>query len=133
MSGPMSTLVLGEVSKATVERRVVRDAVLPAAPDHRRPGSGEDPLGVRMTFLRCSQLSISALGPSVAPPGVAGEVAECVAQLLVGAPSERGCVHPARTPRRGHDAAHYIGPGRSGDDRDLHSRRRGLRHDQALR
>lgn len=88
MSSPMSTSNLREALERNVASRVIGHVVLPAAPDDVCPGPGEDPLGVRMAFAAGPQLPVAVLGPDVAPPRVAGEVAQSFSKFLVGAPPE---------------------------------------------
>ncbi len=47
MSSPLSTLGHQRALEPTVSFGVVRGVVLPASPDDVRPGSGQDPFGVR--------------------------------------------------------------------------------------
>ena len=63
---------------------VVGGVVLPAAPDDVGPAAGEDAFGVGVALAVGAELLVALLGPGVASPAVAGEVAECVAEFLVG-------------------------------------------------
>src|ERR1017187_4306429 len=88
-SSPMSTTGLSDALISPVKGWVIGRPILPTAPDDLGPGSGEHPLSVLVPLAGGPQCAIALLGPEVALPGVAGEVAECVAQLLVGGPAKR--------------------------------------------
>jgi hypothetical protein len=80
----MSSWVLGEALVVAVAGGVVGGVVLPAAPDDVGPAACEDAFGVGVAFAVGSELAVSVGGPFVAAPAVSGEVAECVAEFLVG-------------------------------------------------
>ena len=97
MSCPVSTCVaLGGLRDVFVEEPlecvvpggVVGEAVLPAAPDDARPGSSEDADGVWMVVAASSGALVEVFGPGVGSAAVAGEVAQGVAEFLVGRPAE---------------------------------------------
>jgi hypothetical protein len=84
----MSTGGVDEALEAAVEGGVVGRVVLPAAPDDVGAAAGEDAFGVGMAVAGGAQLPVALLGPGVASPAVAGEVAQSVAQFLVAAEAE---------------------------------------------
>src|SRR6266516_4073856 len=67
---------------------VVGGVVLPAAPDDVRPGAGEDADSVGVVVAPGAGSPVEISGPGVGVAGVASEVAQRLAQLLVGAPPE---------------------------------------------
>jgi hypothetical protein len=67
---------------------VVGGAVLPAAPDDIDPGAGGDADGVRVVFAAGPGVVVDGRGPGAGVPGVAGEVADGVAELAVDGPAE---------------------------------------------
>ncbi len=70
--------------EAVVGGGVVEDVVLPASPDDVRPGAGEDADGVGVVAATGDGLAVEVGGPGAGRAGVAGEVAQGVAELLVG-------------------------------------------------
>jgi hypothetical protein len=65
------------------------------------PGAGEDADGVGVVVAAGDGLLVEVGGPGAGVAGVAGEVAQGVAELLVGSPSERDGLDLARLPGRG--------------------------------
>src|ERR1022692_897644 len=116
MSCPVSTpgsgsgwlILVEECLEAVVGGGVVGEVVLPAAPDDVRPGSREDADGVRVVAAAGDGLVVEGGGPGAGPAGIAGEVAQGVAQLLVGSPAERDGLDLARLAGGGGD------PGQAG-------------------
>src|SRR6202162_2235125 len=108
-------------------RRVVRDAVLPAPPDHVYPGPGEDPPGVGVRLVARPGAPVQIGGPGVREPAVLREVDEVLAQLLVAGEAERdrvmlarlaggrGCSREAGGGVRGGGGAAGTRPRRAGD------------------
>ena len=91
MSSPVSSRrrkISVEGLECPVFGRVVGDPVLPAVPDDEEPGAGEDADGVRMVVAAADGTAVEVGGPGVGMAGVAGEVADRVAQLFVGSPAE---------------------------------------------
>src|SRR5437762_650860 len=80
---------------------VVGDVVLPASPDDVCPGAGEDAHGVGVVAAAGGCLGVQVGGPGVGAAGVAGEIAQGVTQLFVGAPAERDGFDLARLSGRG--------------------------------
>src|SRR5271170_7437952 len=74
--------------EAVVGGGVVGGVVLPAAPDDVRPGAGDDADGVGVVAAAGDGPVVEVGGPGAGAAGVAGEVAERVAELLVGSPPE---------------------------------------------
>src|ERR1700722_19291853 len=102
MSCPVSTpsrssgdllLLAEERLEAVVGGGVVGGVVLPAAPDDVGPGAGEDADGVGGVAAACNCLVVEVGGPGAGAAGVAGEVAEGVAELLVAGPAEGDGAH----------------------------------------
>src|ERR1022692_1323226 len=118
MSCPVSTpwsrcqwlIVFEEGLEGAVGCRVARGVVVPA-PDDVRPGAGEDADGVRVVVSAGDGFAVEVGGPGAGVAGVAGEVAQGVAELLVGSPSERDGLDLARLPGRGGHPGH---PGQAG-------------------
>src|ERR1022692_1452332 len=110
MSCPVSTpwsrcqwlILFEEGLEGAVGCRVARGVVVPA-PDDVRPGAGEDADGVRVVVSAGDGFAVEVGGPGVGVAGVAGEVAQGVAQLLVGSPAERDGLDLARLPGGGRD------------------------------
>ncbi len=67
---------------------VVGGAGLPAAPDDVDPGAGQDADGVRVVFAAGAGGAVDGRGPGAGVPGVAGEVADGVAELAADRPPE---------------------------------------------
>jgi len=67
---------------------VVGDVVLPAVPDDEQPRTGEDADGVGVVVSSVSGSLVEVGGPGVGVSGVAGEVADGVAELFVAGPAE---------------------------------------------
>ena len=96
MSCPVSTpwsgrdrlIVVEECLEAVVGGGVVGGVVLPAAPDDVGPGAGEDADGVGVVAAAGDGLVVEVGGPGAGAAGVCGEVAQGVAELLVGSPAE---------------------------------------------
>src|SRR5215467_2828372 len=91
MSSPMSShLLVGldERLEGVMLGRVVGGAILPAVPDHEEPGAGEDADCVRVVVAAGDGSAVEVGSPGVGANGVAGEVADGVAELLVGGPAE---------------------------------------------
>src|ERR1022692_3450243 len=97
MSCPVSTplrsgdgwLLLAEQRlEAVVGGGVVGGVVLPAAPDDVCPGAGDDADGVGVVAAAGDGLVVEVGGPGAGGMGVPGEVAQGVAELLVGSPAE---------------------------------------------
>ena len=81
-------LLVQDVPQGVVLGRVVGGAVLPAAPDHVEPGAGQDADGVGVVFAAGAGVVVDGRGPGAGVPGVAGEVADGVAELAVDRPPE---------------------------------------------
>src|SRR5262249_3831704 len=88
MSSPMSSRRLEERLEGAMLGRVVGRAVLPAVPDHEEPGAGQDADRVRVVVAACDGAVVEVGRPGVGADGVASEVADGVAELLVGRPPE---------------------------------------------
>lgn len=92
MSSPVSScrrLILSEQGlKGSMLGGIVGSPVLPAVPDHIRPGPREDAGGVRMVLAAGDGVVIQLGGPGVGAAGVGGEVADRVARLFVDRPAE---------------------------------------------
>ena len=88
MSGPVSSRrsFFGEDAlEGPVPGWVVGYAVAPAVPDDVQPGAGEDADGVGVVFAAGDGVAVEPGCPGAGAAGVAGEVADGVAQLLVAA------------------------------------------------
>jgi len=103
-SGSSWLILVEECLEAAVGGGVVGEVVLPAAPDDVGPGSGEDAHGVGVVAAACDGLVVEGSGPGAGPAGVAGEVAQGVAELLAGSPAERDGLDLARLPGGGRDS-----------------------------
>ena len=90
--------------ESVVSGGVVGGVVLPAAPDDVRPGAGQDADGVGVVVASVAGSLVELGGPGVRVPGVAGEVAEGVAEFLVGAEPEADAAGLPGLPGRGCDA-----------------------------
>jgi hypothetical protein len=94
MSCPVSSrglrILVEECLEGVVGGGVVGHVVLPASPDDVRPGAGEDADGVGMVTAAGDGLVVEDSGPGAGAAGVAGEVAQGVSQLLVGALNRPG-------------------------------------------
>ena len=77
---------------------------MPAAPDHAEPGSGQDADRVGMVLAAGDGVVVDLRGPGVGSSGVAGEVADGVAELLVDRPAEADGLVLAGLAGRGCDA-----------------------------
>ena len=80
---------------------VIRDVVLPAAPDDAAPRAAEGAQRAGVVVAAGAGAVVEVGGPGAGPAGVSGEVAQGVAELLVGSPSERDGLDLARLPGRG--------------------------------
>src|SRR5271166_2989512 len=113
MRSPVSSrlcLVFQEALEGAVFGGVVVDAVLPAVPDDGEPGAGKDANGVWVVVASGSGALVEVGGPRVGSAGVAGELADGVAQLFVAGPTEA-------------DGAYFAGlAGRGGDTGQAHQR-----------
>src|SRR4051812_48446077 len=93
MSSPVSSpgrlILVEEALEGSVSGGVVGGVVVPAVPDHVEPGAGEDAHGVWVVLAAGDGLVVEVRGPGVGSAGVAGEVADGVAQLPVDRPAER--------------------------------------------
>lgn len=89
MSSPVSSRSGQDGLEGAVLGGVVGDVVLPAAPDDVEPGAGEDADGVGVVVSSGSGSGVEVGGPGVGVVGVAGEVDDRAAQLLVDGPAER--------------------------------------------
>jgi hypothetical protein len=76
--------------RALCRAGVVGCAVLPAVPDDVQPGAGEDASGVRVVVAACDGIVVQLGCPQAGVAGVAGEVADGVAELLADGPAEVG-------------------------------------------
>src|SRR5580704_16561766 len=87
MSSPVSScrlLILVEQGlECPVPGGVVGGAVLPAVPDHEQPGAGEDADGVGVVVAAGAGAVVEVGGPGAGAAGVAGEVGDGVAEVLV--------------------------------------------------
>src|SRR5439155_7152097 len=88
MSSPMSSRGLKERLEGAMLGRVVGRAVLPAAPDDEEPCAGEDADRVRMVVAASDGVAVEVGSPGVSASGVTGEVADGIAELLIGGPAE---------------------------------------------
>src|SRR5580704_5298846 len=92
MSSPVSSrlrFLLGEDPlEGLVAGWVVGGSVLPAVPDDVQPGAGEDADGVRVVVAAGDGLVVELGGPGAGAAGVAGEVGDGIAELLVAGPAE---------------------------------------------
>ena len=92
MSSPVSSsgsLILVEQGlECPVAGGVVGGAVLPAVPDDEQPGAGEDADGVGVVVAAGAGAVVEVGGPGAGAAGVAGEVGDGVAELLVAGPAE---------------------------------------------
>src|SRR2546421_9919785 len=104
MSSPMSSRRLEEGLKGAVLSGVIGGAGLPAVPDHEQPGAGEDANRVGVVVSAADGAPVEVGSPGIGADGVAGEVADGVAELLVGGPAEADCPELAGLPRAGRDA-----------------------------
>src|SRR5256886_2139169 len=84
----MSSSRLEEGLKGTMLGGVVGGAVLPAVPDHEEPGASQDANRMGVVFAAGDGAAVEIGGPGVGADGVAGEVADGVAELFVGGPAE---------------------------------------------
>src|SRR3954452_15320430 len=87
-SGGLGGVFVEDTLEGVVAGGGVGGAVLPAAPDDVRPGACEDPDGVGVVVATGSGALVEIFCPGVGSAAVAGEVAQGVAQLFVGRPSE---------------------------------------------
>src|SRR5664279_1114817 len=109
MSCPVSScrwllILIEDPLQGAVVGRVVDGVVLPAAPDDVDPGAGQDTDGVLVVAFPGEGFGVEVGGPGVAVTGVAGEVAERVAEFLVGSPAEGHCFDLAGLPGRRGDS-----------------------------
>ena len=89
MSRLVSSRSVEDCLQGPVFGEVVRDTVLPAAPDDA-PGAGEDADGVGVVVAAGAGSGVEVGGPGVGVVGVAGEVDDGAAQLFVHGPAEAG-------------------------------------------
>jgi hypothetical protein len=85
--------------------RIVGHGILPAVPDDEQPGTGEDAHGMRVVVAASEGLAIELGRPGVGASRVAGEVADGIAELLVGSPAEAHSPVFAGLPSAGRDAS----------------------------
>jgi hypothetical protein len=112
MRRPVSTLSFLESPESAMFGRVVRESVLPHAPDHSDPGTTKDADGVRMVAAASPRPSVYVSGPRVPVAGRIGEGSYRVAQAFVAGPTEGGHLAPAGFDR--HRAHAGIGSQRLG-------------------
>src|SRR5689334_5754871 len=86
-------------------RGVIRDALLPARPDHATPGPREDADGVRMLVSTVACALVDAASPRIGVTGGIGKCVERLAQVLVAGPAEGDSAMLARLARDGHSPA----------------------------
>jgi len=91
MSSHISSRPVVEVLVSAVSGGVVGGVVLPAAPDDVGSTAGEDAF-VEVGFAAGAQFAVAGGGPVVAPPAVAGKVADRFSEFGVAGPSERGAL-----------------------------------------
>ena len=87
---------------------VVGGVVLPAVPDDVEPGAGQYSHGVGVIVSAGAGAVVEVGGPGVGSSAVAGKVADRVAELFVGGPTESDVCDLARLAGRGGD------PGQAG-------------------
>jgi hypothetical protein len=83
---------------------VVGGVVLPAVPDDEQPGAGQDADGVGVVVAAGAGSLVEVGGPGAGVAGVAGEVGDGVAELLVAGPAEGNGAYLARLAGRGRGA-----------------------------
>ena len=71
-----------------MSRRIVKGSVLPGAPEHAHPGSGEDADGMRVVAAAAFGALIDVGGPGRAMPGVVGKAGDGGAQAVIAGPAE---------------------------------------------
>ena len=71
-----------------MSRRIVKSSVLPGAPDHAHPGSGEDADSMRVVAAAAFGTLIDVGGPGRAMPGVVGKAGDGGAQSVIAGPAE---------------------------------------------
>src|SRR5664279_719319 len=108
MRSPVSScallILVEEALEGAVAGWFVCFAGLPAVPDDVEPGAGEDADGMGVIVAAVDGSTIEVLGPGVGVAGVAGKVADGVAQLFVAGPAEPDGTALARLSGRGGDA-----------------------------
>src|SRR5664279_1103170 len=109
MSCPVSSchrllILIEDPLQRAVVGRVVDGVVLPAAPDDVDPGAGQDADGVLVVAFPGEGFGVEVGGPGVVETGVAGEITERIAELLVGSPAEGHCFDLAGLPGRRGDS-----------------------------
>jgi len=82
---------------------VVGGVVLPAVPDDVEPGAGQYAYGVGVVVSAGAGAVVEVGGPGVGSSAVAGEVADRVAELFVGGPTESDVCDLARLAGGGGD------------------------------
>ena len=103
-SGRFGLIVLEKVLEGAVAGGVVGGVVCQQRQMTPDPGSGEDADGVGVVVASVAGSLVELGGPGVRVPGVAGEVAEGVAEFLVGAEPEADAAGLPGLPGRGCDA-----------------------------
>jgi len=78
----------GACPRATMSRRIVKGSVLPGAPEHAHPGSGEDTDGMRVVAAAAFGALVDVAGPGRAMPGVVGKAGDGGAQAVIAGPAE---------------------------------------------
>lgn len=101
--------------------RVISGAVLPAVPDHEEPGAGDDADCVRVVVAAGDGAAVEIGSPGVGADRVAGEVADGIAELLVGGPAEADGAVLAGLASAGSDASEA---GQQARDSDVGKRAR---------
>src|SRR5271167_2558382 len=108
MSCPVSSrpvlILVEQCLKGPMIGGVVGDCVLPAVPDDVEPGAGEDADGVGVVVSSGSGAVVEIGGPRVGASAVAGEVADCIAELFVCSPTESDVFDFSGLARGGSDA-----------------------------
>jgi hypothetical protein len=88
-------ILVEEALECPVPGGVGGGLVLPAVPDDEQPGAGEDADGVGVVVAAGPGAVVEIGGPGAGAAGVAGEVGDGVAELLVTRPSEGDGADPA--------------------------------------
>ena len=88
MSYTVKITVPEQALECPVSGGVVGGVVVPAVPDDVEPGAGEDADGVGVVVAAGAGPVVEVGGPGAGVAGVAGEVADGVAELLVDRPAE---------------------------------------------
>ena len=77
----------GACPRETMSRRIVKGSVLPGAPEHAHPGSGEDTDGMRVVAAAAFGALVDVAGPGRAMPGVVGKAGDGGAQAVIAGPA----------------------------------------------